>query len=756
MKYFRSFVLLLAALAVTGCWRTPQSRREHSLQSGNRYFNQAKYAEAEIEYRNALQVDPNSFEAHDRLAAIYMKVGNWGAAVRELERTVELHPGDTPARLNLGNIYFVGQDLDRAEQIGLAVTQNDPANAEAHSLLANIAEARGRHDEAISEIARAIALKPDNANFYWTRGTFESNAEHMEAAEASYHKALEIDPKNEHVLIELGELYESQQRWSDAEKALERCVAAQPQSVQPRLGLAKLYLHQSRRDAAEQVLLQAQKDMPHNEEAYRLLPEFYITIGANEKALSTFETVHRQHPKDLKTAKEYAQLLFTMHQVNRANDINEQVLASAPHDPDALSLKGQIWTQQGKTDAAISMLRAVVNDNPTSAVAHYALGSALDASGDHYAAKNQWLQAAQQDPGMMEVQRVLAKVAVLEHDNVLLQQSAEHLINNAPESPEGYLYRAVLEANKKEDDKAEADLNKSMQLAPQNAIGFTKMAQWRLAHKRYPEAEGLFEQALVRDPDSFDALEGLVTTYREQKRPDKMVSRVHAQIAKEPNNSSFYSLLAALQEDNQDLAGAQNSARKAISLDSNNNDAFELLGRVEVKQGKAEQALATSHEWIERNPTSARAYLLTGSLEESRENWKEAEQLYRKAIELQPHYADAENNLAYLLLQTGGNTDIALSLAQSAHTEAPNVPTISDTLGWVYYHKGLYKMSIRLLEDALRAEPQNALYHFHIGLAYSKIDDRPQARLHLRRALAIEPNSAQADLARKQLQDLGS
>jgi cellulose synthase operon protein C len=96
-----------------------------------------------------------------------------------------------------------------------------------------------------------------------------------------------------------------------------------------------------------------------------------------------------------------------------------------------------------------------------------------------------------------------------------------------------------------------------------------------------------------------------------------------------------------------------------------------------------------------------------------------------------------------------------LSLARSAHSEAPNVPTISDTLAWAYYHKGWYTMSISLLEDALKAEPQNALYHFHIGLAYGKIDDRSQARLHLRRALAIEPNSAQADLARKQLQDLG-
>jgi tetratricopeptide (TPR) repeat protein len=293
-------------------------------------------------------------------------------------------------------------------------------------------------------------------------------------------------------------------------------------------------------------------------------------------------------------------------------------------------------------------------------------------------------------------------------------------------------------------------------VAPQNPIGFSMMGQWRLAHKQYAEAEKFYEQALQRDPDYLDALRGLVATYQEEKRPDKIWTRVQEQIAKSPNNSFFYALQGRLQEGRQDLAGAESSAQKAISLDPNNNDAFELLGRVEAKAGESEKALSTSYDWIKRNPKYARAYVLAGSLEESRANWKAAEDLYRKAIEIQPHYPDAENNLAYLLLERGGDTDVALSLAQAAHAEAPNMPTIDDTLAWAYYHKGLYKAAIGLLEDALKAEPESAQYHYHIGLAYEKINDRSQAKQHLRKALAIEPNSPQADLARKQLQGLGS
>lgn len=753
---FQTLVILLVAFSLTGCSQNPQARLNKFLQSGNRYLEQGKYAEAAIEYRNAIQADPKSADAHDRLASAYIKEANWDGAVKELEQTIALQPNNTRAQLNLGNILFAGQNLERAGQIASGLLQRDPNNADAHSLMANVAEARGRHDEAMTEIAKAISLKPDNAAFYLTRGVFESNADKLEAAEASYNKALELDPKNGRALSSLGEMYEGQQRWNDAEKALQRWIDVEPKSASARLELAKLYFSQERKDAAEQVLVQAQKDLSDDPEAYRLLPEFYNTVGANDKALSAFDALHKQHPRDLKLSTEYAHLLFAMGQVDKANNINERVLAESRRDADALILKGQILTLQGKSDAAISLLRGVLGDAPTNAWAHFALGSALSAAGDQNTAKDEWLRAAQLQPDMLQVQRILAKIAIAEHDRNQLAQSAEKIISNDPQAPDGYVYRALAETENKQDARAEADLNKATQVAPHNPIGFANLAQWRFTHKQYAEAERFYEKALELDPNYSAALQGLVATYKEQNRPDRIWPRVREQIAKAPNNSAFYLLQGALQEEKRDLAGAESSAQKAISLVPNDNDGFELLARVEAKAGDSGKALSTSYDWIKRNPKFARAYVLTGSLEEARGNWKAAEELYRKAIEIQPHYPDAENNLAYLLLERGGDADVALSLAQAAHSEAPNEPSIDDTLAWAYYHKGLYKTAIGLLQDALKAEPESALYHYHIGLAYGKMNDRSQAKLHLRKALAIEPNSAQADLARKQLQELGS
>ena len=758
MKQVRRFLVLIQLLAIVaiGCSRNPRARSEKFIKSGDGYFEQGKYAEAAIEYMNAVRADRTSAAAHQHLATAERNLGDWGTAKRELELTVELQPNNARAQLDLGNIELAAGDLQEAEQIVFRLLQNDSNNAGAHSLMANLDEAHGRHQDAISEIAKAISLEPNNAGLYVTRAVFESNAGQIDAAERSYQKAVQLDPREATATNNLAEVYIRAQRWADAEAILKQYIAVQPRSTSTRLQLSKVYLAQQRADAAEQTLIQAQKDMPDSAEAYSLLPEFYSAIGANDKALATFDSLHKQHPKDLKIATEYARLLFSMDQVEKASGINEQALAESRSDADALTLKGQILVRQGKPDAAISILRAVVNDQPTNAVAHYALGSAVSMSGDQNAAKDEWRRAAQLQPNMIQVQRILARVALAEHDADLLKQSSERIIANDPQAPDGYIYRALAEAFNKQDDKAEADLNKAIQVAPQNAMSFAKMAEWRLAHKRYTKAEKLYEQALERDPNYSDALQGLIAVYRQEKRTGRMWARVHEQITKVPNNGDFYLLLAILQEEKQDLVGAESSAQKAINVDPNNNNAFELLARVEAKGEALEKALANSYDWIKRNPKYARAYVLTGSLEESRANWKAAQELYRKAIGMQPHYADAENNLAYSMLENGGNTDVALSLAQSAHREAPNVATIDDTLAWAYYHKGLYKTAIGLLQDALKAEPQSALYHYHIGLAYGKINDRSQAKLHLQRALAIEPNSAHADLVRKQLQDLGS
>ena len=246
----------------------------------------------------------------------------------------------------------------------------------------------------------------------------------------------------------------------------------------------------------------------------------------------------------------------------------------------------------------------------------------------------------------------------------------------------------------------------------------------------------------------------MVGIYMQQKQPAKALARVNAQIAKAPGNSTYELVLAQLLISGRDLEKAEAALEKAVELNKNNVDAFLLLGQVQKSRGSLDKAAASYQRSTQENPRDARGYVLLGTVEEARGNWQKAQELYQKALQVLPDYPLAANNLAYLMLEHGGNTDVALSLAQVARRGMPDVPNAADTLAWAYYQKGAYKLAIDLLEDALKKAPQNPTYHYHLGLAYQKTNDRARAREHLEQALRINPNYARAEDIRKALAEM--
>src|ERR1700738_1103170 len=119
---------LLFTLGLTlGCHRDPNKVKQKYFESGKRYADEGKLKEASIQLQNALKVDHNFGDAHYELSKVYLKQGNVMPAYAELLRTVDLQPGNLPARVDLGNLLLAGRQPDKAlEQANaiLAVQSN--------------------------------------------------------------------------------------------------------------------------------------------------------------------------------------------------------------------------------------------------------------------------------------------------------------------------------------------------------------------------------------------------------------------------------------------------------------------------------------------------------------------------------------------------------------------------------------------------------------------------------------------------------
>jgi cellulose synthase operon protein C len=759
-----SVVCLLVTLAA--CTRDPHVRKQKYFDSGSKYFSQGMYREAVIQYSNALQIDSRYVEAHYQLSRTYLRLGNNARAYQELSRAVELDPSDYRAHADLANLLVTVRNPDGtapAESLREAKTHLDilrdkqPNAAETHEAWSNYYGAQNDLAAAIQEMQRALALDPNRSESYLTLGLLQLRANLPDQAEVSLKKAIEVDPKAMNAQLALGGFYQAHNDFPAAEAQFHHAIEVDPKDPAPRAALIRVLMQEGKKDEIESFLQKTKKDLPGNSDGYRMLGDFYYATGDLDKAIAEYASLYQDHSSDVLVKKNYIQLLILKNRLDDADKLNNEVLKSAPADVDALVYKGQIELRHKNTGAAIDALQQALHNDSGNAIAHYQLGLAFDQQHDVARAESEWREAVRLRPDLTDAQRALASLELFRGDFVGLAVIAQEIIKDQPDAPDGYLLKCVAELGQQKYNDAQQDAVLAMQKAPQSPAPDVQMGNIHGAQKQYADAEKDYQQALEKDSSSSEGLSGLMNTYVAEKQYDKAIAAANAQIAKSPNNSSFYDLLGtALFDGHKDLPGAETALRKAVELDKNNTDALEKLGKVQIEEGAADKALALYLQSIKDNPQEVRFYILAGELYESKQNWDQAKNMYQQALRLQPDQPLASNNLAYVMLSQGGNVDLALTMAQSARRALPDWPNAADTLGWAYYQKGVYQSAIGQFQEALRlgekhGAPDDPVVHYHLGMAYEKSNQTALARQQLEKALKLSPNNADAKKALSEL-----
>lgn len=754
----RRWVVLFLCLTVTllpACRKDPAVRKQEFLTSGNNYFAKEQYREAAIEYLNAIKEDQNFVEARYQLAQSYFKMQLYTGAFQELLRTVDLKPDHIKAQIDLGNLLLGGRQFEEAAKRANLVLALDSKNVDAHILLANSYAAMQNTSASLEEMQKAVQLDPERAQSFLNLGFLQLGARQMGAAEASFKRARELSPQSANPMLALGSFYAAQKRWAEAEPVFRRAVQVEPKNPATYANLARLYYAQQKTSEIEQLLTQAKKAMADVPAGYRLLGDFHIATNNKEKSLAEYASLHQQHPDDAVVSKVYAQLLLGADRMAEAEQLLQQIQQKNPRDVELQILRAQILLAKNQALEALPILQGAAKAEPNHAVVHFQLGRAFAATGNTNRAEGEWREALRLNPNYLAAQEAVVSIAMQKADWNQVETLAQEMIKNDPAGPNGYLHRAAARAAKLDLSGAETDVKSAMDRAPQSPVPHIRMGGIKTALKRYPEAERAFERALELDAASVPALQGLIMVYNQQKLPPtRAVARVNAQVAKAPHQGGHYLLLGAVHQLDKDWDKAEAALVKATDLEPKNPQGFVALGQLREQRKSPDGAAAAYQRAIEAAPKQALPHVLLGSLEEKRNNWQRAQQLYETALQVERDFPLAANNLAYLLLEHGGNVDQALSYAQVARQALPGMPNTADTLAWAYYRKGVYASAIDLLKEALKANPKNATYHFHIGMAYSKSNDAARARQHLLRSLELNANSPYAGEIRQTLQQL--
>jgi len=712
LSYALALVVMLSA-----CTFDPNKKKLGDLNRGEKYFKAGNYAAAEIEFRNAIMLDPKFEQAHYQLARTYLKLSYLNDAFHELKTTVSLNSKNSEAELQLAGLLLRGKQYQEAEQLAEKLVAADQRNVPAREMLGATYVAMRDLPKALRELQKAIEIDPQRVDSYLNLAAIHVSARQLAEAEGVYKKAVEANPKSSQARVAVGQFYFSVGKMAETEAALRAAIELDPHAVVPRLSLMPVYLVTGRVADAEKLGAELKTIAPDNPEAYRALSLFYIFTGQKEKAAVELRALSKSKPKDTTVKMLLIDTLIERGQIREAEAINKELLTANPGDPEGLLFNGRILIAERKYNQALPELEKGLKGEPKSAAGNYFLGVAQNALGFPFQAKSSWAHALQLQPQMTDAQLALADLdANSGNYDEALQLAGDALIAH-PELPSAHLIRAKVLLAKGDKKEGEAELQAGLDRDPVSLPALTMLANLRIAERRAPE----------------------------------VLPRISKLVEQYPQNAALPFLLAAVYLSLNDLGKAEASAKQAIMLDRQGADGYSLLGDIHAAQGSVEEAKADLQAAIDRNPRQVANYLALDTLYEKEGNWERARKVCEKAHEVDPDSPLVANNLAYLYLEHGGDVNVALSLAQTVRQKMPDSPQTADTLGWAYYKLGLAESAVGQLKESAQKDPKNSTYQYHLGMAYMAARHFNLAERSLQKVLREDPTFPDAASVRAAL-----
>jgi tetratricopeptide (TPR) repeat protein len=161
---------------------------------------------------------------------------------------------------------------------------------------------------------------------------------------------------------------------------------------------------------------------------------------------------------------------------------------------------------------------------------------------------------------------------------------------------------------------------------------------------------------------------------------------------------------------------------------------------------KYSEALAqfTSAELIakqnEPDRLTAQFYFQLGSAAERAKDIDQAVKHFRKALEMEPDFAEALNYLGYMWAERGENLEEAHSMLERALKQEPKNAAFLDSMAWVLYKQKKAAEALPYMQKAieLTKEPDATLQD-HLGDIFAAMKRMDEAREAWEKALKIEP-----------------
>src|SRR5687767_12117871 len=538
-----------------------------------------------------------------------------------------------------------------------------------------------------------------------------------------------------------------------AEKAMRTALALDPKHLIANRAIAMYLMITNKAAEAEPHLKMVAEATPGPEADY-FLAEYYVRLNRIDDARAVLTPLLTDDDAFVGASVRLARVEAIAKRNAEAHRLLEAALAREPKNADALVARGKLFLAENNTVNALSTLQAAVQANPRSIEATQALADTYAVRGQNKEALAAYNEALKLDGNNLDTRLGLARLQINTGNASEAVPLMLKVVDERPSSGEARLL--LLHGLMAVGDLPQATRQlELLEKANPNSAAIQNAAGMLATLKNNTEgAKRAYERALAADPRSYQALAGLLTAEMQSKQFGRARALIEKQLAEMPNDPN--TLLMAAQTYNAlgDAFEMERALKKTVEADPQSLQAYSMLGKMYYQQGRLDLARAELEKYVSTAPLSVPGNTMLGTILELQGKRDDAKARYNKALQIDPRAAVAANNLAWLNANSNGNLDMALQLAQTAKSQLPNRHEVDDTLGWIYYKKGLSSMAIEALSSSATRQPDNPSYNYHLALAYHQSGNTAQAKKYLEKAVNSKSKFDRLEEARKLLESI--
>jgi TolB-like protein/Tfp pilus assembly protein PilF len=229
----------------------------------------------------ALALDNTLAEAHASLAHVLMNYDwEWSAAEKEFKRSIELTPDYATGHEWYAIHYLTARGrLEEALQEMKRALELEPASLVMNTFMGATLYYAGRYDEAIDQCRRTIEMDPNFAVAHWHLGLAYEQKQVLDAATEEFKKAISLSGGSPLMKAALGRAYAKSQKKHEANDVLNELNELSKQQYVSAYEVATIYVALGNNEQAFQLLEQA-----YGEHSFHLV---YLNVSPQFKPVSS-------------------------------------------------------------------------------------------------------------------------------------------------------------------------------------------------------------------------------------------------------------------------------------------------------------------------------------------------------------------------------------------------------------------------------------------------------------------------------------